>query len=175
MAKSEASRRELKFDRLDDAISECAGLLESGYQQTGNWTLGQMCQHLRLTIEANMRGYPTWMNTLGLPLRPLLRVFALPRLLAGNSIGGVRTAGMFVPTTDLDDRTEVRLLEACVGEFEEHTDPLHPHPGFGRMTHEEFNRFHAAHAAHHLSFLIPCRSAFVPAEERIAQPVGVPG
>jgi hypothetical protein len=155
VAQREASRRELRLDGLDDALSECARLLEVGYRQTGNWTLGQMCQHLRLTIEANMHGYPTWMNIVGLPLRPMLRAFALPRLLAGNSIGGIRTAGMFVPPADLDDRTEVRRLEACVGEFEKHADPLQPHPGFGRMTHEEFDRFHAAHAAHHLSFLIP--------------------
>lgn len=62
---------------------------------------------------------------------------------------------MFVPPGGLDDSEEVRLFEVCVHEFEGHTKPLHPHPGFGRMTHEELGRFHAAHAAHHLSFLIP--------------------
>lgn len=151
-------RRELIFDDLDDAVAECRRLLDNGYQQYGAWTLGQMCQHIRLTMEANMRGYPTWMSALGLPLRPALRRFALPRLLAGKSINGVRTAGMFVPPAGLDDASELGAFVACVEEFKAGTGPLHPHPGFGRMTREEFNRFHAGHTAHHLSFLAPASS-----------------
>lgn len=156
MTKLRNTRRELKFEQLTEVLGECSRLLGSGYTRTGNWTLGQMCQHLRLTMCANMYGYPKWMSALGLPLRPILRAFALPHLLDGRSISGVRTAGMFIPPGGLDDREEFRLFAACVREFEVHTAPLHPHPGFGRMTHGEFNRFHAAHAAHHLSFLIPC-------------------
>lgn len=155
MTKSTLSRRELKLDRLGDALAECARLLGSGYTQAGNWTLGQMCLHLRLTMEANMHGYPRWMTAVGMPLRPILRAFMLPRILAGSSVSGVRTAGMFVPPRGLDDAEQVKLFEACVREFEGQAEPLHPHPGFGRMSHEEFGRFHAAHAAHHLGFLIP--------------------
>jgi len=148
-------RRELTFNTLDDAVFECRRLLATGYLQTGNWNLAQMCNHLRLTMQANMRGYPAWMNMMGLPLRPLLRRFALPRLLAGNSINGVRTAGIFVPLDNLDDAMELDKFEKCVCEFKQSSSPLHAHPGFGRMSRERFNQFHAAHAAHHLSFLTP--------------------
>ncbi|MCC9609385.1 DUF1569 domain-containing protein [Blastopirellula sp. JC732] len=148
-------RRQLQLERLPDAIAECERLLRTGYTQSGNWTLAQICRHLRLTIESNMKGYPVWMTTLGYPLRPILRHFMLPRLLTGNSPSGIRTAGMFVPPDDLDDAVELERLKECVTRFVESTLPLHAHPGFGNMTHEEFNRFHAAHAAHHLSFLHP--------------------
>ncbi len=148
-------RRELRLNNLDETVSECERLLEAGYQATGNWTLAQMCCHLRLTMEANMQGYPAWMTVLGLPLRPLLRRFALPRLLEGKSINGVRTAGMFVPNDDLDDAAELDKFEKCVCKFMQSSNPLHAHPGFGRMSREQFNQFHAAHAAHHLSFLLP--------------------
>ncbi|PQO26563.1 DUF1569 domain-containing protein [Blastopirellula marina] len=148
-------RRQLELPRLDDAIAECERLLNSGYTQSGNWTLAQICRHLRLTIESNLEGYPVWMTTLGYPLRPLLRWLMLPKLLSGNSPSGIRTAGMFVPPDDLDDAVEVERLKQSVARFMESTLPLHPHPGFGAMSHEEFNRFHAAHAAHHLSFLQP--------------------
>lgn len=149
------ARRDLRLNTLGDAVSECERLLRSGYTPAGNWSLAQICVHLRLTMEANMRGYPVWMTVLGLPLRPILRRFALPRLLAGNSINGVRTAGMFVPPDHLDDAQELAKFERCVREFEQAEGPLHAHPGFGRMPHEQFARFHAAHAAHHLSFLAP--------------------
>ncbi len=148
-------RRELRLQTLDDAVLECGRLLETGYQQNGNWTLGQMCRHNRLTMESNMRGYPAWMSALGLPLRPLLRRFALPRLLAGNSLNGVRTAGMYVPPAGLDDSAELERFARCVEAFQRSTSPLHAHSGFGRMSREQFDRFHAAHTAHHLSFLVP--------------------
>ncbi len=146
-------RRELELKNLIEAVEECRALYESGYEATGKWSLGQMCNHIRLTIESNMSGYPKWMTILGYPLRPVLRRFALPRLIAGRSINGVRTAGMYVPSSGLEDAIELDKFEQCVEQFLNSTGALHPHPGFGKMSREEFNCFHAAHAAHHLSFL----------------------
>ena len=83
-------RRKLSLDYLEDVILECERLLRTKYVSNGNWTLGQICQHLRLTIEANMNGYPGWMTIPGYPLRPFLRRFMLPRLLSGNSPAGIK-------------------------------------------------------------------------------------
>ncbi len=146
-------RRELILDNLQETITECKRLLDSGYQANGKWTLAQMCCHIRLTMESNMQGYPKWMTTLGYPLRPILRKLALPRILSGNSINGVKTAGMFIPSSNLDDHAELEKLEQCVHDFQANTNQLHAHPGFGKMSKEGFEQFHAAHAAHHLSFL----------------------
>lgn len=148
-------RRKLVFACLNQAIEESESLLKNGYTKSGNWSLAQICCHLRLTIENNMNGYPLWMVILGYPLRPILRWLALPKLLAGDSPNGIRTAGMFVPGDDLDDAIEVERLRKCVSNFLESVEPMHSHPGFGSMSNEEFNHFHAAHAAHHLSFLHP--------------------
>lgn len=148
-------RRDLRLETLDAVLEECESLMSTGYERHGNWSLGQMCNHMRLTMESNMHGYPAWMSILGLPLRPILRRVALPRLLRGNSIKGVKTAGMFVPSDALDDAEELRKFRECIHAFVSTTSPLHPHPGFGRMSHEEFERFHAAHSAHHLAFLTP--------------------
>ncbi|QEG42307.1 DUF1569 domain-containing protein [Roseimaritima ulvae] len=151
--KNNRSRRELKLDHLDDCLRECRRLLQTGYERRGNWSLAQICAHVRLTIEASLDGYPSWMTTIGYPLRPLLRRFMLPRLLAGNSPSGVKTAGMFVPPADLDDAAEVDKFARCVERFRGHSREPHAHPGFGKMNLQEFGAFHAAHAAHHLSFL----------------------
>lgn len=153
MLKLKHSPQSLHLDSLDDAISECRRLIRVGYVTSGNWSLGQICYHIRTTIDANMNGYPTWMAALGYPLRPFLRVLVLPRLLSGRSLSGVKTARMFVPPVDLDDAAEVELLAECIKRFQQNRGPLHPHPGFGSMNHRQFERFHAAHAAHHLNFL----------------------
>tara|TARA_R110002020_G_scaffold150656_1_gene327477 strand:+ start:1058 stop:1540 length:483 start_codon:yes stop_codon:yes gene_type:complete len=148
-------RRQIHFEQLDEAIEECEGLLRTGYTKSGNWSLGQICCHIRLTIERNMDGYPRWMTILGIPLRPILRWLMLPRLLAGKSPNGVQTAGIFIPPNQLDDNVEVGRLKECVTAFLNSTNSMHAHPGFGSLSNDEFNRFHAAHLAHHLSFLHP--------------------
>lgn len=152
-------RRPLTFDNLDLALAECHSLLESGYTKSGNWSLAQISCHLRRTIEKNREGYPWWMASAGYPLRPILRWLLLPKLLRGESPSGVKTAGIFVPGEDLDDASEVERLRQCVVDFLASDEPLYPHPGFGSMSKQQFNHFHAAHAAHHLSFLHPVRHA----------------
>ena len=148
-------RRSITFENLSEMTGEADRLLKTGYRRSGNWSLGQVCCHLRLTMQGNLDGYPSWMVMLGFPLRPILRRFALPKLLAGNSPTGVPTAGIFVPPNDVDDADEVDQLKQCVVTFLESKQPMHAHPGFGNMSAEEFARFHAAHAAHHFSFLHP--------------------
>lgn len=145
-------RRILHFENTDDVVAECEKLAKSTYVRNGNWSLGQICCHIRLTMDANMDGYPWWMS-LAMPLRPILRSLLLPRLLRGDSPAGIKTAGIFVPSTSSTDGTEVQALAACVNRFRSHSGLLYPHPGFGRLTKNEFDRFHAAHAAHHLGFL----------------------
>ena len=95
------------------------------------------------------------MVVLGYPIRPILRAFMLPKLLSGESPNGIPTAGIFVPPDDVVDKDEVDKFKHCIANFDATNDAMHCHPGFGKMTNEEFNRFHAAHAAHHLSFLHP--------------------
>lgn len=148
-------RSTLKFESLNDMLLDTESLLASGYTRSGNWSLGQICNHLRLTMESNINGYPLWMVALGYPLRPILRWYALPKLMAGKSPKGLPTAPMFIPANGLDDATEIAQLKDCVATFLQTNRPMHPHPGFGAMTNEAFAAFHAAHAAHHLCFLNP--------------------
>lgn len=146
-------RRQLELKNLDAVAEECRRLLQLGYTRNGNWALGQICHHIRLTIDASIDGYPKWMVVLGYPLRPFLCKFLLPRLIRGDSPSGIRTAPRFVPPPDLQDAEELKALEKSITRFYANTRALKPHPGFGTMSKESFDRFHAAHAAHHLSFL----------------------
>ena len=150
-------RRRLQFAHLGDSVAECQELLKSGYTRAGNWSLGQACRHLRLTYDASIDGYPTWMSLFA-PVRPLMRRLLLPRLLRGDSPAGISTVSIFVPPADLIDTEEVLAYSASIERFQRHDGHLHPHPGFGRLEHSAFEQFHAAHAAHHLGFLTQNRS-----------------
>ncbi|QDV57409.1 DUF1569 domain-containing protein [Rosistilla oblonga] len=146
------SRRKIHFENLSDAAAQCDQLLQSGYERNGNWSLAQICNHMRMTIDSSIDGYPKWM-AIGKPLRPLLRWLMLPKLLRGDSPAGIKTASTFVPAEDLSDAEEVALFTESVRRFQTHTGYLHPHPGFGKFDHASLEQFHACHAAHHLGFL----------------------
>jgi hypothetical protein len=64
----------------------------------------------------------------GYPLRPFLRWLLLPKLLAGKSPNGFRTAKIFVPADNLDDGHEVDKFKKCVALFLESAKPNQPNP-----------------------------------------------
>jgi hypothetical protein len=146
------------LETLAEAVEESERLLASGYERHGNWTLGQACRHMHLTIDASIDGYPWWMS-LAAPIRPVLKSLVLPRLMRGDSPVGVKTPGMFVPPGNLDDAEEVKLFSLSAATFTSHEGRPFPHPGFGSMDLKEFEAFHAMHAAHHFGFLAPVQAS----------------
>ncbi|MBB3204921.1 hypothetical protein FHS27_000688 [Rhodopirellula rubra] len=146
--------RELHFDDLNAAIDEARSLLRSGYDRSGNWSLGQICRHLVLVQDPSVDGYPKWMSLFAF-LRPAMRRILLPKVVSGDSPRGIRTASMFVPPVELDDVREVDAFAASVARFYAHLGDYAPHPAFERLPRERIEQIHTAHAAHHLRFLKP--------------------
>lgn len=146
--------RELKFDRLEDAVVEVQSLLQSGYTQRGKWNLAQICRHLYLVQDPGVDGYPKWMMLFA-PLWPVMRWTLLPRLLKGDSPQGIPTTPIFVPAGDLDDASEAARFAESVARFKKHQGPYARHPGFGRLDARTLETVYTTHAAHHLRFLEP--------------------
>ena len=146
--------RSLSFRSLDEAVSEANSLLESGYKQHGEWSLGQICNHLCRVQDPSVDGYPWWLSLFAF-LRPVMRWIFLPKLKTGNSPRGIPTAPIFVPPGDLSDADEVSGFAESVARFKAHGESYAPHPAFGKMNPEALEEIHAAHAAHHLRFLSP--------------------
>ena len=152
-----SSLRSLHFDHLDAVVEEARSLLQSGYERQGNWSLGQICRHLRLVQDPSVDGYPRWMSLFAF-LRPIMRRFMLPKVLSGNSPKGIRTMASFEPPEDLDDAKEVVAFGESVDRFHAHRGEYAPHPAFGRQSRAVIEQIHCAHAAHHLRFLEPRNS-----------------
>lgn len=146
--------RKLELRCLDDVVSEIQKLSQTGYEISGNWTLGQICRHLTLDIQSCMDGYPKWVYLFA-PLRPVIRKLFLPKILRFESPSGVKTMGKFVPPADLADEQEANAYKAQVERFSGFDGPFHTHPGFGFNQREDLETIYSAHAAHHLSFLAP--------------------
>ena len=146
------ARRALSFSRLDEVMPDVDRLLD-GHRAVGNWTLGQVCNHLAWTIRLSVEGFPAkapWIARVTV-LRFVKRwVLSKGRIPAGGPL-----PKRFEPKSGLDDRAEAEALRATIRLFAAEAGPLAEHPYFGRLNVDEWNRFHCIHCGHHLGFLRP--------------------
>ena len=150
-----SERRTLAFDRLDHVMPEVDRLLE-GHSTVGNWSLGQMCNHLADTFRFSIEGFGAkvpWLPRMLFGRMAKKQVFG-----SGQMRPGIKLPEKFLPKPGLDARAEAEALRAAVAIFTAHTGPVADHPMFGPMTHAEWTRLHCIHCAHHLSFAHPNRA-----------------
>ncbi len=153
------SRRELRFDTLDDAVRDAEHLLAAGYERAGNWDLAQCCGHLSEWFRYQMEGFPPlplWMRPAMWTLRNTLGpAMARKAIAAGTMRAGISTIPQSVVEPGRDATAAVATFRDTVARWTAHAGPLLPSPLFGSMTKPEWVKLHAIHAAHHLSFLVP--------------------
>ncbi len=135
------NRRTVRFATLDEALKDARSLLRSGYDRAGNWSLGQVGNHLTGGIEITLNGYGSWIPVFlqRAFIATYFRLFFLGRI--GN------TLGMRMPTGEpqkipIDDEVGLERLTAAIGAVKEADAP-------------HWTRMHLWHCEHHLSFLIP--------------------
>ena len=147
-------RRTLAFSSLAEVMPEVDRLL-AGHRTVGNWSLGQICNHLSKphTSGCPVEGFPRkapW------PVRKLIGPVAKRRIFAtGRMPSGVRLPEKYAPKPGVDARAEAEALRATLHLFSAEAGPLVPHPLFGPLTVAEWHRFHCIHCAHHLGFAVP--------------------
>jgi hypothetical protein len=149
------SRRTLTFDSLDLVMPVVDQLLE-GHTTVGDWSLGQICNHLTTTLTWTVEGYPKlapWFvrKTVG----PLL----LKRILrTGRFPDGIKLPKRYLPKPGVDDRAEAEALRAAIWHFASYSGRLSDHPMAGQIARLDWERFHCIHCARHLGFVQPVHS-----------------
>ncbi|HEY2840790.1 MAG TPA: DUF1569 domain-containing protein [Pirellulales bacterium] len=143
-----AERRVLDFAGIEELMPEVERLL-FGYETLGQWTLGQICNHLARAIHYSAESPPA--------TEPPTREQDVTRKLffRGRFPDGRPAPPGTEPRPGLDDIREAEKLRAAIARFGHASGPGPLHPRIGPLTHEEWERFHCLHAAHHLGFAVP--------------------
>jgi hypothetical protein len=155
-------RRPLRFQTFDEVIADLDRLRSVGYRKAGNWSLGQICNHLAIVFRGSLDGFPgakaPWYLRLVAPVATwwTLTFKSMPT--------GVRIPRELEPQAG-DEASEVEEFKRVLRRFEGHKGPLHPSPFGGACDYETWRKIHLIHCAHHLSFLHPAGagSGVVPA------------
>ncbi len=148
-----AARREITITSLHEVMPEIDRMLENGYDRCGNWALGDVCNHLTQSVQNSVEGFgfkASWFLRMTLAKVAKRQIFATGKMRAGISVPQLNPKG-----TNLDDRAEAEALRAAIAYYLTTPSPRAEHPFFGKMTSEDWDRLHAIHSGHHLSFLIP--------------------
>jgi hypothetical protein len=147
------NRRRLHFDSLDDILRDLDQLNRGKVQALGNWSAGQILNHLSIVMVDSIDG-----NSVRLPLllRALGRLLR-PRVLKKGMKPGVQLRGdiakRFMPPP-MDWEAGLEKIRAAIHRLQTETK-REPSAFWGRMTREEWDQLHCRHSELHLSYLAP--------------------
>jgi len=148
-------RRELHFASLDDIRADVEKLAAAReITKLGNWSPGQIFQHLGLVMNKSIDGFQGQMPWI---FRTLLGFFMKKKILnkpmgAGFKLPAWAARELVPAETSLEQGLETirRGLDRLRTETKRVNSPF-----LGKMTLEDWTKLHCRHSELHLSFLVP--------------------
>jgi hypothetical protein len=145
-------RRNLHYANYQELLDDVHALAARTTRQLGNWSLGQILQHLARAMNMAIDGppyKPAWVLRVLGPFfkkrvisRPMSPGFRLPK-----------NAKALIPEQS-DVAAGVAAVEKAVTRLQQNPDRK-PHFVFGPMTPQEWDLLQLRHAEMHLSFIVP--------------------
>ena len=146
-----ADRRTLGYKSFDELLADADRLGCNSAKTLGNWSAGQIFQHLANVFNGSIDGFPQAFPWL---MRAIARIFK-KKLINGSMPAGV-TMPLKLAKAVMPEPTPIEVglanLHAAVARLKQ--DPHRAeHPVFGKITSEEWDTIHLKHASLHMSFL----------------------
>ncbi len=153
-ATTKRQRRHVHYTTLAELQADAEQLAAGEYETVGNWTFGQILQHLASGINSSIDGFnfkASWF--LRAVVAPLIKNSVLTKpMKAGYQIP--KSAGDYLPPPDITTTTALKNLQAAIERLKTET-PTAAHPVFGKMASQEWLSLHLRHAELHMSFVVP--------------------
>ena len=152
------NRRKLHFNSLDEILADVDALAQApSIQPLGNWSPGQILNHLSKTMNYSIDGFPAQMPAI---IRFFMRLFMKNRLLNKPMSPGFKlpkSASYMLPLPTVLNEG-LAQFRAAIQRQKTETRRV-PSPFLGPFTNEDWTRLHCRHAELHLGFLIPANSS----------------
>lgn len=152
-------RREVHFDSYEQLLADAQRLSNGEPQLVGNWSLGQIFQHLAVAYTGSIDGLDfkvPWY------IKFMARTFMKKKFLYGKLPSGFQipeeNRKKFVADESTSTEAGLNALKDAVVRLQTETARV-PHPVLGNITNEEWDNWHWRHAEMHMSFAIPAEEA----------------
>ncbi len=153
-----AAHRALRFDSLSALEAELdrieTGLAAGAVRTTGNWSVGQICEHLGKFVRCSYDGFdgqaPWVLRVVATALfkRSAMGKGAMPR-----GLRLPKKAEAMLPAPGVSDAEGLAMLLGQLARIRSGEQMTHHSPVFGSLTHEQWVHLHLKHAAMHLGFV----------------------
>jgi hypothetical protein len=146
-------RRNLHYDSLQQLLSDAETIAAGDYDTVGNWSYGQILNHLAKAMAFSLDGFPglaPW------PVRVGATLFLKQRFLTQTLRPGFKLpkrAAALLPQ-EFPTPEALQGFRAVIARFDNEV-PRAAHPLFGRLTPEEWHQLHLRHAELHMSYVRP--------------------
>lgn len=148
--------RPLHFGTLAELRREVERLAAAGragtLRATGEWSPGQILQHLSRPIRFAIDGYPFRAPWLIRTFGPMLKKRYTSRTMP-SGIRLPKSAAPMMPDASVPTEEGASQLLAALDRLDSGERMTHASPVFGPMTHEEWVQLHLRHAELHLGYL----------------------
>ncbi len=141
-------RAGVHYESLDQMLADAERLFANHASTLGNWSAGQIFSHLAGTMNSSIDGFKF---SMGAPLRLILNLFMKRKFLTKGLPAGFKGNQSSLPA-EIPDEEGLNRLRTAVKRQKDESNRA-PHPGFGKLTREEWEAFHLRHAELHMSFL----------------------
>ena len=150
-------RRKLCYASFDDVLADAERLVRAGATTTGSWSLDQILGHLAIAIEKSLDTNPDELGWkppwyIRLAGRYLIKRRILKRGMPSGFKLPAEVEDRVVPAAGGDLNAALERLRRAAARLRSDS-PRWPHPIFGPMPPDEWNRWHLRHAELHLSFV----------------------
>jgi hypothetical protein len=148
MADKNVARRQVRYATFDDVIHDATRLSNTKVTTVGNWTQGQIYDHLAKAYNQSIDG----MKPMPAPMRWLFTLLMKKRFLNKGLPAGFKTMSNLQPPA-VETADGLASLTQAVDRLKQEPNRA-MHPVFGNITREEWDQFHLRHAELHMSFLV---------------------
>lgn len=153
---SKPELRSLHFDDLEQAVAEVERLAATEIVTTGNYTFGQILEHLARTFDI-VSGHQT------IPFKPNIIVRFIARMMRSKILNGPAQPGfklppkaqsIFWPQSDVPVEEALRHFREALARYQA-AKPLPTHVFFGKLTQAQHDQLQCRHCELHLGFVRP--------------------
>ena len=149
------SKRSLDFHTGDEVIAEIEGLRKSGYQQSKNWNLTQICEHLDATMTGGMDGFGFRLPWI---FRATIIKWIFRRMLRTRKMSSGPTIERLKPKSaaGADDDNIIDNCIATVERAKTFVGPIEDYPFLDDLDVEDWRQFMWMHAGTSPGFSHSC-------------------
>lgn len=146
-------RRKVRYASYDDLVADAERLAAGEVRTLGNWSYGQVLDHLARSIHAMIDGPGFKMS---MPMRFVMRLLMMKKMVHQELSPGFKfpanVAARFCPPDDAAVEPSLEALRQAIARVKS-TDQRALHPAFGTIKTSEWDQFQLRHCEMHMSFV----------------------